>query len=745
MSSIPNDQPGSDTPRDDKASGGREPRVHPAPNDKVRAGTGNPQRGSAPVPDAIDLGPDDELLSAYLDGELPADERQRVERLLADQPESRQLLDELRALGGTLAVLPRHRLESDFAARVLRAAERTMLSGDASDDDDAPHSSGGKQSAARDANGRSREDVKPVPASQHEAVWSTAEAGWSWQRARRPMSWLAVVLAASLLIMFVERSQVGGPRNHVAFAPKEETAKRAGGLEVSAPNVDRRLPPDSFGFRGEVSPGDRSPGYRAADQVLDAVPSEAKEFSRGVPDHELPDAPAAGTLGDMPAAPPPPSSRAGVAQRSFGSSLGAGGFGGGGANPAAGGLQLPETLDELQGRLSSLGSEQWQAAARDPSLESLLVLECEVPSNVVDRREFQQILADNNIVLERALEDAREEANAAASEVPSDGAETQPKKAGANSLAPADAFRYAAGFDDENDPQRTLAFIRLAEGQADGLLVEGSQEQLEGLVADLQRHPEVIYSLAVEPAPKAPEQEALTTFNRARETAFPLGLPADEPAPSDPSRPAPSADEAPKAKAAADKSEAGDKGDADDKGDSGERADPLENLPVLAKDMATDATTLGRALRLETRKAASLGAVSSRAAPLEARSLAAESSVAEKEGVPGDDVKLESAKAGNKVAKPGDTRASRKRGEASPAAPAAEPAKTERLDDAVQGATGLDMKRRQPAGAESTFREKDRSKEQRRGLDRETARRRALLILRPVAPAASEPAAEPKP
>jgi anti-sigma factor RsiW len=69
--------------------------------------------------------PDDELLSAYLDGELPADERLRVERLLVEQPESRQLLDELRALRGTLDAVPRYRLESDFAERVLRAAERT--------------------------------------------------------------------------------------------------------------------------------------------------------------------------------------------------------------------------------------------------------------------------------------------------------------------------------------------------------------------------------------------------------------------------------------------------------------------------------------------------------------------------------------------------------------------------------------------------------------------------------------------
>ncbi len=64
------------------------------------------------------------LISAYLDDELTADERARVEQLLATSTEARQLLDELRALRGTLQSLPQHRLEIDFAQSVLRQAER---------------------------------------------------------------------------------------------------------------------------------------------------------------------------------------------------------------------------------------------------------------------------------------------------------------------------------------------------------------------------------------------------------------------------------------------------------------------------------------------------------------------------------------------------------------------------------------------------------------------------------------------
>ena len=71
--------------------------------------------------------PDTELFSAYLDGELTADEQVRVEQILATSPEARQLLEELRALGGRLQSLPQQRLGEDLSARVLEVAERRML------------------------------------------------------------------------------------------------------------------------------------------------------------------------------------------------------------------------------------------------------------------------------------------------------------------------------------------------------------------------------------------------------------------------------------------------------------------------------------------------------------------------------------------------------------------------------------------------------------------------------------------
>ncbi len=71
--------------------------------------------------------PDNELLSAYLDGELTAEQQADVERLLAENPAAQQLLDDLRALSSTLQEMPRHTVPEDLSQQVLRRAERKIL------------------------------------------------------------------------------------------------------------------------------------------------------------------------------------------------------------------------------------------------------------------------------------------------------------------------------------------------------------------------------------------------------------------------------------------------------------------------------------------------------------------------------------------------------------------------------------------------------------------------------------------
>ena len=73
--------------------------------------------------------PENELLSAYLDGELTPEERARVDQLLADNPAAGQLLDELRTLGVTMRSLPRQTLGEDLSGQVLDVAAKRKTSG----------------------------------------------------------------------------------------------------------------------------------------------------------------------------------------------------------------------------------------------------------------------------------------------------------------------------------------------------------------------------------------------------------------------------------------------------------------------------------------------------------------------------------------------------------------------------------------------------------------------------------------
>lgn len=120
----------------------------------------------------------DELLSAYLDGEVTAEEQAKIEKLLASQPQARQLLDELRALSGALQSLPPARLETDLSDRVIRAAQRQILTGG---------------EAATD---------------------STGAAGSLWTQLRkrltgRALFWPAVAAALALWIVLTDLGRVG--------------------------------------------------------------------------------------------------------------------------------------------------------------------------------------------------------------------------------------------------------------------------------------------------------------------------------------------------------------------------------------------------------------------------------------------------------------------------------------------------------------------------------------------------------
>jgi hypothetical protein len=69
----------------------------------------------------------DQLISAYLDGELSGPEQARVEQLLASSVEHRQLYEELLSVRGSLQSLAPVKLDASFKQRVLQRAETELV------------------------------------------------------------------------------------------------------------------------------------------------------------------------------------------------------------------------------------------------------------------------------------------------------------------------------------------------------------------------------------------------------------------------------------------------------------------------------------------------------------------------------------------------------------------------------------------------------------------------------------------
>lgn len=143
----------------------------------------------------LDL-PENELFSAYIDGELTADEQAEVEQILNDNPEAQQLVDELRSLSTSLQSLPAYKLDEDLAARVLRQAEQEML---------------GQPAAA---------PATPLPKFHHVEVPESKPTSWARRLLRpRNFAWSAVAIAVAVVLMLNEPGNGPAPANRIAQGP----------------------------------------------------------------------------------------------------------------------------------------------------------------------------------------------------------------------------------------------------------------------------------------------------------------------------------------------------------------------------------------------------------------------------------------------------------------------------------------------------------------------------------------------
>jgi anti-sigma factor RsiW len=176
--------------------------------------------------------PDDELLSAYIDGELTADELRAVEEWLASDPAARALVEELRGVSSAVQALPRASVPAEWTAKL---AERL---------DDA------------------RGNSAPNPPHHETNGHGDAMPSLPFGRSSRGWWWSAAAIAAAVAIMLMVPRE---PEQVVATnAPAFKAPARGGEIVMAAPDAANAPKPDSPALgstfdaptRGEVAEGE---------------------------------------------------------------------------------------------------------------------------------------------------------------------------------------------------------------------------------------------------------------------------------------------------------------------------------------------------------------------------------------------------------------------------------------------------------------------------------------------------------
>ncbi|MEX0866671.1 MAG: zf-HC2 domain-containing protein, partial [Pirellulales bacterium] len=184
----------------------------------------------------------EELLSAYLDGELSGEEQARVEQLLAENGSFRSLHDDLRALRIDVESLPRYAAPEGFAQQVLAEARR--------------------QAAKATAVGPAPEQNGKVDLPEQGSIAMSGRSRWVW-----PL----IAAAAALLILLFNPSDEDEVARHDAppdAAQRRQTDERA----RSAPSMEAA--PSNGATTSESTPA--APPI-ARDEANDKAKEESKK------------------------------------------------------------------------------------------------------------------------------------------------------------------------------------------------------------------------------------------------------------------------------------------------------------------------------------------------------------------------------------------------------------------------------------------------------------------------------------
>jgi len=438
--------------------------------------------------------PRDELLSAYLDAELSAEERARAERLLAEDATARQRLEELRAVSEAVRGLPTEELGEDLSERILQLAERQMLSG--------------RQAAPGEP-----------PVVPGRVTW---QAIGRRLLNRRALAWSSAVVVVALLIAVFDEPRVerDHPADEVARADKSaepavvagREAKREKAVpelwaadEVARPARPAATPESEDRAAGEPAmaepavvekrsvPTADAPRYKVAPATVPSTPSSSLPpvAIEPAPAPESAPAPALAPTSGYAAEDRP----AKGADSLDAGGLGMGGMGGmgmGGASKAGMGLQEKAGPHALKRPSESLPS---RLATRDGVVEDLgqttavapiLVVEVDVKPGPELRERFEKILVRNRIDLEEAPADPRESVAGERENLNL----IEQQTARTEQTHDAVAKKSPAGRKPEAQP-----------GDVEQVLVEATWDQLDATIEELVRQDDLVVRVSTQSPP----------------------------------------------------------------------------------------------------------------------------------------------------------------------------------------------------------------------------------------------------
>lgn len=204
---------------------------------------------------------DDELVSAYLDGELSPEDRAAVEGRLAAEPAAERLLHELRCVSQDVQSLPQEKLGNQVSESVIRRAQEAK-----------PR----KPAAA---------DTKTVASCQASSDSGDRLAAISFFGTKRAWIWASLALAAGLLIMIIQ----SGDRPESKLPPIAQRNQPLATDQPSAENADRsrrdltisaapEAPPSAtLATENQAKEKGRSPAAVAPSPTFDRLSDRAKK------------------------------------------------------------------------------------------------------------------------------------------------------------------------------------------------------------------------------------------------------------------------------------------------------------------------------------------------------------------------------------------------------------------------------------------------------------------------------------